>query len=379
MKRIFLFVLMALVWGSGTVAAQTPQMANIRKLYAQAKERINDNGKGGRAPMDMTVTVEDGVYVDEYLIINDVTILQFFFSRKASSTEDGMSEPAQCYFITENWSANGHLRYREQLFDPVTGHLLFSFMRVETHAGFVEESRYYYDADGRLIDQKHKVGNDETTAVGDLGEETAGHTAEKELAARYLQVFEQMLNVRDDVPASGFAKTKMSPNAARMKTIRSRYAEATQKVADNEKSEVQRDLKIVVHDQRSASMPPEVTELQLFYEDVVDSPVADAGTVAEEGVSMKRHCYFMTEHHHNNRMGFDNYREWLFAPKSNSLIFSYSNVKEEGEQMEWRYYFDEHGRCIEAKTEADDVDNGQTDKVVAKRYLKVFNLLSDVE
>ena len=137
-------------------------------------------------------------------------------------------------------------------------------------------------------------------------------------------------------------------------------------------------MKIVVHDQRSASMPPEVTELQLFYEDVVDSPVADAGTVAEEGVSMKRHCYFMTEHHHNNRMGFDNYREWLFAPKSNSLIFSYSNVKEEGEQMEWRYYFDEQERCIEAKTEADDVDNGQTDKVVAKRYLKVFNLLSDV-
>lgn len=370
MKRIILFVLTALVWGSGTVAAQKQQTANIRKLYAQAKERINENGKGGRAPMDMTVTFEDGVYVDEDLIINDVTILQFFFSRKASSTEDGMSGPAQCYFITENWSAHGHLRYRELLFDPEKGHLLFSYMHGETHAGYVEESRYYYDADGRLIDQKHKVGNDETTSEQDHTWSDAD--GDKALAAHYIKVFEQMLNVMDDVPARGIAKTKMSPKEEWMTMIRSRYAEAKQKIAANDKSEVPSDFKIVVHDQLSASLPPEVKEVSLYFDTVADPVETDA-------VAINRYCYFMTEHHHNNRMGFDNYREWLFAPKSNSLIFSYSNVKEEGEQMEWRYYFDEQGRCIEAKTEADEVDNGQTDKAVAKRYLKVFDLLSDVE
>ena len=40
-------------------------------------------------------------------------------------------------------------------------------------------------------------------------------------------------------------------------------------------------------------------------------------------------------------MGPEYYFEYLFAPQSHDLIFSYTNAREEGEKYEWRYYYDE--------------------------------------
>ena len=76
-------------------------------------------------------------------------------------------------------------------------------------------------------------------------------------------------------------------------------------------------------------------------------------------------------------MGSDIYSEYLFAPHSHHLIFSYTNAKEEGEQNEWRYYFDENGQCIEVKTDSADQDAGKTDQAQVARYLKVFQILKE--
>ena len=39
-------------------------------------------------------------------------------------------------------------------------------------------------------------------------------------------------------------------------------------------------------------------------------------------------------------------------------MFSYTRGREEGEQHEWRYYYDENGQCIETKSDSEDAYDG---------------------
>ena len=121
-------------------------------------------------------------------------------------------------------------------------------------------------------------------------------------------------------------------------------------------------MQIVVRDQSWG--PPSITELHFYFEPV-------AGQAGADGNS----CYFISRHFHHNNMGPDHYNEYLLAPQSQDLLFSYTSAKEEGEKFEWRYYYDENGKCIEVKTDADGGDDGVGDKAAVQRYLKLFNML----
>jgi hypothetical protein len=78
-------------------------------------------------------------------------------------------------------------------------------------------------------------------------------------------------------------------------------------------------------------------------------------------------------------MYFKEYSEFLLAPDSHKLIFSFTQTQEEGETYEWRYYYDENGKCIETKVKSVDVedtgDSGVDDKQQFSNYMKVFNML----
>ena len=50
-------------------------------------------------------------------------------------------------------------------------------------------------------------------------------------------------------------------------------------------------------------------------------------------------------------------------------------AKYEGVEREWRYYFDENGRCIERLSNAEEIGDGYSEKVAADEYLQVFNML----
>jgi hypothetical protein len=176
------------------------------------------------------------------------------------------------------------------------------------------------------------------------------------------------MNHQTDISVEERPNAKVTPKVQRMKYIRSTYAQAKEKIAKNDKSELPLDVQIVIRDQSWG--PPEITELKFYFDAVTDQVEPDA-------VSVDNYCYFISEHRHHNNMGFDNYGEFLFAPKSHDLIFSYSCSKEEGEKREWRYYFDERGKCIEAKSEAEEIDYGFSDKITAKHYLKIFKALFD--
>ena len=60
MGKLFMTVLCALFFGSLTIEAQVSkedQLKHIREMYAQAKEQIAQNGKDGRAPLDMRILI----------------------------------------------------------------------------------------------------------------------------------------------------------------------------------------------------------------------------------------------------------------------------------------------------------------------------------
>ena len=365
MKKMILPLMM--LCAAMTMLAQTKeaQLKHIREMYAQAKEQIAQNGKNGRAPLDIKILINDGTDMGEDLVMNDVTELHFYFNKYRINSDLDYPDASSCYFITEQWGANGHTRYREILFDSNEGVLLFSYMKAETHAGFTVETRYYYDGEGNIIDEKHKVGGQEVNA--DAHSWSSGN-GDKALAEAYLKIFEDLMNHQTDLSVEDRSDAEVTPKAQRMKYIRSTYAQAKEKIAKNDKSELPLDVQIVIRDQSWG--PPQTTELKFYFDAVTDQVEPDA-------VSVDNFCYFISEHRHHNGMGFDSYSEYLFAPKSHNLIFSYNCSKEEGEKREWRYYFDERGKCIEVKSEAEEVDYGFSNKITVKHYLKIFKALFD--
>jgi len=354
MRKIFI-VLFALFVANMAAKAQTVEQ--IRKIYGEAKESIADNGKNGMAPLDIRVTVKSGTEVAQDDFVDEVSELNFYFNKYRIDSTLDYPDASSCYFVTENWTSNGHTSYREILFDPNEGYLLFSYMRAETDAGYVVESRYYYGAGGQLVDQKHKVGGKEATANAQSWSTAEG---DRELAGKYLAIFEMLMNQKNKTTA-GNSDQRLKGDPARMRLIRDTYAQAKKKEEKNNQSVHPRDLQIVVRDQSWG--PPEVTELKFYYD-------GDA--------SQDRYLYFVSKHHHHNNMGADEYNEFLFKPQGRSLLFSYCRSVEENQKNEWRYYFDDNGRCIEAKTDAESHDNGADDKMTAKRYLDLFDKICDV-
>ena len=336
------------------------QIKRIREVYAEAKEMVAANGKEGKAPQDMTITLNDGTEVDEDFIINEETEQTYYFKRKNEPTGYIIDDTSICYFMTESFSAHGHTRYRELLFDPQEGYLLFAYNRSETDAGYVIESRYYFDKTGKFIDQKHKQGDEDFEPdqykMFDGAEELSD-------AKKYLDVFDVMLNHKDVEWAESNVKT--TPKNDRMKMIRRTYSQAKDKVAKNGKSALPRDMQIVIHDQLAEDYPPTTNDIKFFFE---------TKSTDEE---FNNHCYFISKK--NQNMYFYEYAEYLLAPDSHKLIFSYKQDQEEGETYEFRYYFDENGKCIEEKIdypeEMGEGDMGVDDKQQFTRYMKVFNLL----
>jgi len=172
---------------------------------------------------------------------------------------------------------------------------------------------------------------------------------------KYLDIFNCMLNTGQYHGADHLKASQGAPDAEQMKYIRSQYAEAKAKITRNSQAEENQSMQIVIRDQTWG--PPQITEVNYYY--------------TGDG------CYFIADRRHHNNMGSDTSSEYLLAPKSSDLLFSYTCSKEEGEKYEWRYYFNKKGQCIEVKSNIDDQDYGLGDKVAAYRYMQVYKALRD--
>lgn len=363
MKK-FLLLLAFLPFCSVVAQNKADQVKRIRQIYAQAKQQVANNGKDGKAPLDMYVEVNNGSVVDDDFELDDVTNLHFYFNREKTSPNTDFLEKVQCYLITEDWTSHGHTRYREFLFDPDKGNLLFAYMKGETDGGFIVETRYYYDAKGNLIDQKQKSGLEGYTLTdlepGSQNWNDAG--SEKDNCKTFLKVFNGLIVPDNSLLGLDEKHGKATPKNERLAFIRKTYAEAKQRIESEKNAEYPRNVKVTIHDQNMESMPPTTVQMNFYFSDMDNMYTG-----------LTKHCYIIEDH--RTSMYFDRYAEYLFDPDSHELIFSYSRGREEGVEREWRYYFDENRKCIEAKSNAEEIDYGYSDKITAKKYIEIFSLL----
>jgi hypothetical protein len=352
MKKVFLGLMLAVVSATG-YAQKDARIQEIRSAYANAKVKMSKNGKDGQSPRDLWIECND--VIDKEADVTEWEGTTIYFD---TDTVDGR-EVNRPYLIVENWTAHQHTRYREMLINPKDSTLMFCFRRGETDAGFVVESRYYYDTEGQMIEEKHNTPNTWSSPEG-----------EQKAAKRYIDLFKTMtqgvLITREGAmadapsgPASAARQVAQRSNEQQKAYIRSLYSQSKKKIAQEAHEYQKRDVHIVLHD-LGTLWPPMTTEYKFYFDTrVVELP------------DQRRHdnyCYFISEH--RQRMGFDSYVEYLFDTYSQDLLFYYCKSAEEGEQWEWRRYYDQQGNCFEQTgNSADDVPLDQND---AKNMLGLF-------
>jgi len=221
------------------------------------------------------------------------------------------------------------------------------------------ESRYYYDEQGNLIEEKHKAGGKEQSAESPYG---GGGSNVLEQAKKYTSLFDDIMR-QTSVSADSYKAQATANKAEQLKTIRSLYAQAKQKIADDAQSDIPRNMTIDIHDQADPDMPPQHDVLNFWYE-----------PVAKETENVNS-CYFLSSH---CELGdHDVYSEWLINAQTQQLQFCYSKqAQNEGPALEWRYYFDANGQCIEVKGEDSKYGPGFADKKQAKAYLSIFQAIT---
>lgn len=352
MKKVILLALL-IVSMTGFGQNKAERIKDIRQAYAEAKKDIAENGKAGNPRMDLRISLSDGTEVDEDFIINDETEVTYYFKRMRLTVETDLFDP-HCFFIIEKWSANGHTRYRELLFNTISGHLMFSFMKSESHAGFVIESRYYYDDQGNVIEEKHKAGGKD---VGGAGSQYS-YGGDQTVAMRYMTMFDALMHQKDE-SAECYTASPSADKAARLKQIRACYAEAKQKIDKDAKSAIPRNIEIDIHDQEDPDLPPQTDHINLWFEPV------------QNGEETTNRCYFMSS---TTNLGDHHvYSEYLFDAQTSELMFCFSQQSQnDGPALEWRHYF-EKDKCIEVKGLSDRNGPGFADKKVAKFYMDLFN------
>ena len=368
MKKVFLSLVLAVVSVTGyaqpeednrtatsmlTKEQKAARIQEIRNAYAEAKAKVGKNGKNGQSPRDLWIECND--VIDKEADVTSWEGISVYFD----SETIGETEVNRPYFIVENATAHQHLLYREMLISPEDSTLMFCYRRGETDAGFVVESRYYYDTEGKLVEAKHNTHNTWSTPEG-----------EQEVARKYVDLFRTMtqgvLLTRDGTmtdapsgPESVARQLAQRTKEQQMTYIRNQYSRAKKKAAQEEHEYQKRNVRIVLHDQGTL-WPPMTTEYKFFFE-----------TRVVELKDQRRHdnyCYFISEH--RQRMGFDSYVEYLFDTYSQDLLFYYCKCAEEDGQWEWRRYYDQKGNCIEQKGNSpDDMPLDQND---AKNMLGLF-------
>ena len=134
MKKIVLSIILCLC-ALGSVQAQNAQVANIRKMYAEAKAIIA-NKKKAEVPPDETV-VTSNYMAPGAGPIKDVT--HYFYSGEYD--ENLRNVYYTPYFITRSYNVGARDFYEEFLFDK--GSLVFYFSKSQN-----DETRYYFGAGG---------------------------------------------------------------------------------------------------------------------------------------------------------------------------------------------------------------------------------------
>lgn len=133
MKKLFFMV--TVLMACTMVQAQDTQVANIRKMYAEAKE-VMANKKKAELPLDETVVTSNYMAPDAGPI-KDVT--HYYYSGEFDENLGNVYYTP--YFITRKYNVGAREYYEEFLFDK--GGLVFYFNKSQN-----DETRYYWGPNG---------------------------------------------------------------------------------------------------------------------------------------------------------------------------------------------------------------------------------------
>lgn len=364
MYKTFILTFMCMLSLSLQAQNKTDRIKEIRQLYADAKNNIAQNGKDGNIAKDMLIKMNSVLSI-EHDIYEEATLHVFFDEQRKVNVEDGsFNVYEQPYFMICQEFCHGHEAYRELMFDAKTGALTFAFIRSVTDAGMVFETRLYYDAKGKLIEGKSKTADanglhveDETLSESDGAD---WDKSIKESANCFMKIFKTAIG-ENKVSKTNKNTAPHLSKAEQIKRIRANYTVAQDKSSKKVFTFYPCDITITIHNQEEGDCPPVTDVISMFGEKANN----DAGTPTL--------CFFATSH--RSLMGFDNYTEFLFDPASYNLIFSYQRSAEQGEQQEWRYYFDEQGNCIDSKVNALEDDKGKECLSLSKTYQALFEMI----
>ena len=161
-----------------TVQAQASNQQKVKAIltaYAKAKQQMEHNGKTSQPQRQMQVVLNEVLAEEDNA--PSTTLLTFCFD---DVTDGDGRERSQPYFVREEVTRESQRIYRDILFDRKSGRHVFTLSRFELPSGSTYETRYYWDADGQLLQRD--------------GDDDGDDDYERGLAARYRNAFSILVN-----------------------------------------------------------------------------------------------------------------------------------------------------------------------------------------
>ena len=349
--KSFIITLLCLLSISLQAQDKSQRIQEIRQRYADAKSAVAHNGKGGNPAKDMQISINAQLSI-EHDIWNEEELFFYFDEHRLINSDGSFQSCERPYFIIHKVFVHGHEIYAEYLIDPKSNMLMFSYSKSITDSGMSIEHRAYFDRQGQCIQTRHDNEIDDVTGTGEELKQTVGN---------YLRIFRAAIG--EEIASVNIANgaTSQLSKPAQMQHIRTQYAAAKDKIAKNTSTFYPYDVTITIHNQEEGDCPPTTDVIHLYGEKKNQDALSDI------------HCYFAS----TNRvlMGFTNYNEYLYDPQSTLPIFAYTRSAEEGNQYEWRFYYDSQGQCIESKTDMEDGNDAVVAHQSAQAYRFLFRLI----
>lgn len=155
MKKIQLLLmclLAAVAMQAQTSAKAKARVAEVRKLYAEAKESMAYNDQEDYPAVS-------GMETTYYYMAPGAGPIKHYvkYYMESDETDEGVILGYRPYFVSDSYNSGARKIYEEYLLDRETGKLVFAYAYEENGDGTKNEGRYYYYKDGSLAHQDVKV------------------------------------------------------------------------------------------------------------------------------------------------------------------------------------------------------------------------------
>ncbi len=129
-------------------AQSSPQakarVAEIRKMYADAKDLVEKNGKGNTPRSDTEI-------VSQYVVPGTGPTKEVIHYYYELQTDEDLGVPFyQSYLITRKYNVAAREFYQEFLYDKKSHEVVFAFLQEKLPNGSANETRYYWGESGMV-------------------------------------------------------------------------------------------------------------------------------------------------------------------------------------------------------------------------------------